>query len=149
MVLFKVMLSFKWLIMKIWRLFGVDLSLRGMMICKKLHIRQFYIWKKNSNLKVRDVNFPDMHYYQYCYKRIDKDYDRVLEENKYMKTKMSWVWRNCRNRWWCWCVTIYGLKLLGWRQSLYALNGMLRSLWSFYRLLFFQVYFTIHLYIYA
>lgn len=45
--------------------------------------------KEKFQFEVCDVNFPDMHYYQYCYKRIDKDYDRVLEENKYMKTKMS------------------------------------------------------------
>ncbi|KAM7476174.1 hypothetical protein LguiB_023417 [Lonicera macranthoides] len=44
--------------------------------------------KERFQLKVCNVNFPHMHYYRYCYKRIDKDYEKVLEENKDMKTKV-------------------------------------------------------------
>ena len=115
MVLFKLMLSSKWLIMKKWRLFGVDLSPKGVMLCKMLHIGQFYIWKKNPN-RSSQCQFS---WHALLPILLQKNWQRLWQctwREQRCENKDLWVWRHSRNSWWCWCVTIYGIKLLGWRQ---------------------------------
>ncbi|KAM7492597.1 hypothetical protein LguiA_035518 [Lonicera macranthoides] len=45
--------------------------------------------KEKFNFQVRDINWADMNYYKWCYEDLRRDFDKILEENKEMKPKVT------------------------------------------------------------
>ncbi|KAM7522593.1 hypothetical protein LguiA_012495 [Lonicera macranthoides] len=45
--------------------------------------------KDKFNFEVQDINLTEMHYYIWCYNELDRDFNKLFEENKKLKNKIA------------------------------------------------------------